>query len=104
MKRNYNSVEKNLRLKYEKAGHIRIKKPNKKNTHTGVELRISADSWEDSKRLIKDLKFIGMQPGNPYQKHKKIIVPVYGHKQIENFIRTVKPRCKCSMFDYVLQP
>ena len=53
----------------------------------GYEIRISINDIEEVKTLKAILKKKDITTGNPYKKHKRIILPIYGIENTMEFIK-----------------
>ena len=57
----------------------------------GYEIRLTAGSASDLRRLRALLREVGLSPGKPYRKARRIILPLYGRDAVERFCELISP-------------
>lgn len=74
-----------------KAGYVRWRDPKKllrapKSYKKGYEIRFPLQTGTEGRLLMKALRALEIEPGRPFAKHSRIIVPVYGREQVERIL------------------
>ena len=97
-----------LRQTYEQGGYVRVKMDRHKagprraagrGVRSGWEVRLPANDAVDAPTLSASLRALGFRPGSPYRKGPRMVVPLYGREQVEQFLRFVKPGTKSELPD-----
>lgn len=75
-----------------RTGYIRWRDPKKLSRQTrqaykkGYEIRFPVESRAEQRALVAALRALDIEPGRPFQKHSRIVVPVYGKDQVERIL------------------
>lgn len=87
-----------LRDVYEAKGYIRIKMDKRQGgLRTGWEIRLRASAAREARAWAQAIAALGLEPGKAYARGKGTVLPVYGRKQVEEFLKRVKPRKKANI-------
>lgn len=84
-----------LRDAYEAKGYIRVKMDRRQGgRRTGWEIRLRAASPTVARQWSRAMKSIGLDPGNAYARGTITVLPLYGKKKVEQFLKDVRPRAR----------
>jgi hypothetical protein len=88
------TVEQQLAAWFERSGWVQSPPdPRQRNARPltykrGYEARLSA-SPDELSELLRLLRRAGLSPGTPFQKAKRLVVPVYGREQVNRLLQLV---------------
>ena len=74
----------------ERIPDLERRKKEKADYKKGYEIRISLQDKKESEIMKAILKKRGIISGNPYKKHKRIILPLYGEDNADVFMAVVE--------------
>jgi len=55
----------------------------------GAEVRLKANTKVERDRILRLLRLLGFEPGNPYVKGNGFAVPLYGHGPVAEFHKLI---------------
>ncbi len=73
----------------ERKPDIKRRKKENANYKKGNEIRISLNDIKEVKIIKVILQKKDITTGNPYKKHKKIILPIYGKENTTAFLKAI---------------
>jgi hypothetical protein len=79
-----------LRTLYMQGGLLKVKRAMGAS-HSGWEVRLSAASAAEARRIENGLKRLGLRSGRPFRKARRIVVPLYGESQVHLFFEEIRP-------------
>ncbi len=85
------SPESALKRFFQRHGYVRvadlgIREELGRKYKKGYEVRLVAVSRREVAWLRRLLKQVGFKPGKPFQKHSRIVQPIYGRVAVEWFL------------------
>ncbi len=87
-----------LRQVYERRGYFRAKIDRRQGgRRSGWEVRLFAADRDELRQIRQALRALNLKPGRPFAKRSGYIVPVYGLKQVESFLKQVRPKVKADI-------
>lgn len=90
-----------LRETYEANGYVRVKMDKRRaGLRSGWEVRLIAANDAEAAQLTAALQTLGLRAGKHFEKRGSVVVPLYGHDAVTDFLRTVRPRVKSSVPDF----
>jgi hypothetical protein len=80
-----------LAAAYQRNGCCRVPNPKRRQLENqaykkGYEVRFSAGSDAELRRLRAMLRAVGFKPGKPYRKARRFIQPIYGRAAVEGLL------------------
>lgn len=84
-----------MRWLYEEHGYIRVKMDNRLGgKRTGWEIRLSLPTRKEAEGVRGSLRKLRLKAGRLFAKHDRYVVPLYGRRQVESFLRIIRPNTK----------
>jgi len=85
-----------LRALFERGGYIRrpdlerLDELGSQQYKKGFEVRLVLHTQTEVRQTKRWLKEVGLGSGNPFAKHTRIILPIYGQAAVDWFERTLR--------------
>ena len=85
-----------LRTAFEQNGYVRTADPEKRRTYgaqvykKGHEVRLVLASSKEASEIARCLRAVGLKPGSTFEKHGKIVQPIYGRAAVDRFLAGVR--------------
>jgi hypothetical protein len=95
---NQPSPKKLLRELFERNGYVRTQNAKRLEDEgymaykKGAEVRLALFSKSELKDAQRAMKALQFAPGNPYEKNKRFILPIYGKEATERFLKLIKSK------------
>jgi len=88
-----------LRRIYEERGYIRVKIAKRQDgKRSGWEIRLALLDGKEEAKVRTILMELGFKVGRTFPKHSRLVIPIYGKAQVEEFLKRVKPRKKSKLY------
>lgn len=87
------SAEVLLRQSFHRGGYVRVvnkarRKQMGRNYKKGYEVRLVVKTPRELAQIRQLLRQVGFAAGQPFQKHRRIVQPIYGKAAVEWFLST----------------
>lgn len=92
------SIADELAIFYYRNGYVRradpkrLTGPRTELYKKGSEVRLTAESYKEMLAIRRLLKAAGFKPGKTFRKGGQYRIPLYGHDQVDTFLRFVRER------------
>ena len=94
------SISRRLAALFFRNGHVRRQNPtrmaqeNRQRYKKGDELRLTANSKDELALIQRLLLKAGFQPGRPFTKDRRFLLPIYGRQKVERFLKMIDKKIK----------
>jgi hypothetical protein len=75
---------------YERVPNSKKRTQEKTNYKKGYEVRIILNNIEETRIIKAILNGKEIHTGKPFEKHSKIVLPIYGYENTMAFLKTIK--------------